>query len=68
MKNIAEIIKTLNDSQINIVLLCIGLILVILGTTRFKRLKIIPQYRKLLNAIAIAFLLSGLVMSIWGAL
>ncbi len=68
MKNIAEIIRTLNDSQINIVLLCIGLVVVILGTTRFKRLKIIPQYRKLLNGIAIAFLLSGLVMSIWGAL
>ncbi len=68
MKNIAEIIQTLNDSQINIVLLCIGLILVILGTTRFKRLKIIPQYRKLLNGIAIAFLFSGLAISIWGVL
>ena len=62
MKYISDVINSLSSSNIDIVFLISGFVFLFMGTTRLKKLAIIPRWRKLLNIIGLGLILSSLFL------
>ena len=64
MEFVADVINSLSSSKIDVVFLISGFVFLVMGTTRLKKLAIIPKWRKLLNIIGLGLILSSLFLII----
>lgn len=62
--NIAEIINALNDSYLYIIILCLGVVALALGTIRFKKIRVEVKSRIWLNTFGLVALIGALILAV----